>query len=109
MELDEYRAAEFRRKVADALETVRRVLDTSRHPELADEVKHTYSDKFGLVEQVSSSWIAVLLQWLRQLGVSSDLLELAKGWSARKKKSVSLRFEARETCSFKYSEKCKVE
>jgi hypothetical protein len=109
MESEDLRAAEFRRKVAAAIDTVRRVLDTSRRPELADEVQHTYTDKFGLVDQVTASWVAVQLQWLRQLGVSSDLIELAKSWSARKKKSVSLRFEARETCVFDHSEKHKVE
>jgi hypothetical protein len=40
----------FRGKVDTALDTVRKILETTKHPARAADVPHVYDDKYGLVE-----------------------------------------------------------
>ena len=48
----------FRRRVDKALESARRVLDTTREPVLAADVPHEYADKYLLAEFVTNTCLA---------------------------------------------------
>jgi hypothetical protein len=41
---------------------VRKILDQTKHPEVASEVHHTYQDKFLLVEFLANASIASQVQ-----------------------------------------------
>jgi hypothetical protein len=42
--------AQFRRKVDNALKTVRATLDNTRRPKYAADIHHAYDDKYALAE-----------------------------------------------------------
>jgi hypothetical protein len=70
----------FRAQVDDALETVRKILDTTKHPVRPADVPHTYDDKFDLVEQASKAAIVATANALEVFGVSGAALEGMRNW-----------------------------
>jgi len=70
----------FRAKVDDALDTVRKILDTTKHPARPADVPHTYDDKYGLVEQASKAAIVATANALEVFGVSGAALEGMRNW-----------------------------
>ena len=90
----------FRSKVEVALEKVRTILENNKSPEVASEVHHKYDDKFLLAEMLTNLSSASMLAVLLSMGLKADGLEKIYGWVNDKKRSVSLRFEAVEKCSF---------
>jgi hypothetical protein len=82
--MNDFSEIQFRAKVDDALDTVRRILHTTKHPVRAADVAHTYSDKFAMVESATSAALSAVENAL-ETGISPGLLGTAKKWSAAKK------------------------
>jgi len=97
--MDDHGAMEFESKLESAIETVARVLHTTRHPKIANQVHHRYDDKFGLASWCTNISIASQLNCLSRLGLSQDHVTILQGW-VEGGSSVSLRFRAEETCDF---------
>ena len=89
----------FKRKLDAALKEVRRILDTSRHPELAADVHHGYGDKYCLSEYLTNAAMAALLNVLDAMGLDEEKLSVLVNW-AREGRSVWLEYEAEESCEF---------
>jgi hypothetical protein len=70
----------FRAKVDDALDTVRKILDTTKHPARPADVPHTYDDKYGLVEQATKAAIVAAGNALEVFGVSGAALDGMRNW-----------------------------
>eukprot|EP01094_Clydonella_sp_ATCC50884_P007981 TRINITY_DN1724_c0_g1_i1.p1 TRINITY_DN1724_c0_g1~~TRINITY_DN1724_c0_g1_i1.p1 ORF type:complete len:931 (+),score=378.48 TRINITY_DN1724_c0_g1_i1:35-2794(+) len=98
---------EFRGKVDEALKSVRKILDNTRHPELATAVQHEYDDKYILAEFVVNSTLASLLNVLDALGLSDEHARQLKAWSATR--AVSLALDTSFTCVFDREETRKEE
>ena len=92
---DEY---QFRRQVDQGLETVRRVLENTRSPTYAADSDHAYGDKYALSEFLANSALAAQINVLERMGVDAEKLRRLKELSA--KRSVTLRFQSKETCAF---------
>ena len=90
---------EFERKIEVALEKVKEILDSSKHPNLANNVPHYYDDKFFLAEFLTNIATASIVTVLSSIGMKSQDMETMFGWS-RNSQSVSIRFEAVEQCHF---------
>eukprot|EP00009_Paramoeba_aestuarina_P004138 CAMPEP_0201506902 /NCGR_PEP_ID=MMETSP0161_2-20130828/735_1 /ASSEMBLY_ACC=CAM_ASM_000251 /TAXON_ID=180227 /ORGANISM="Neoparamoeba aestuarina, Strain SoJaBio B1-5/56/2" /LENGTH=911 /DNA_ID=CAMNT_0047901141 /DNA_START=111 /DNA_END=2846 /DNA_ORIENTATION=- len=90
----------FRMKVDEALEKVKTILENNKSPEIASDVHHKYDDKFLLAEMLTNLSSASMLAVLLSFGLKADGLQKIYGWVNDKKRSVSLRLEAIEKCSF---------
>ena len=64
--LDEY---QFRRKVASAAEQVARLLKQERNPKPLTEARHTYQDKFDVVNFLGNESVAAFVQCLKTLSL----------------------------------------
>eukprot|EP01041_Mallomonas_annulata_P011070 gene11070-23135_t len=109
----------FRNKVANAINHVRRVLDTNKHPQYASDIRHAYEDKYLLSHILTNSvgnfqcyspvhalkMIAANLNCLKSIGLSEDGLRKAVEWRSQNR-HVSLRFISQETCTFVRMEEC---
>lgn len=51
----------FKARVDNALQKVRTILDNTRNPQYASDVKHEYQDKYLLVEFLTNSDLSSLL------------------------------------------------
>ena len=71
---------EFRSRVDSALETVRKILDTTKHPARPADVPHAYDDKYALVEQATKAAIVAASNALEVFGVSGAALEGMRNW-----------------------------
>jgi hypothetical protein len=104
--------AYFSAKINDALKVVATILDNTRNPSLAspDHV-HTYDDKFTLTEFVTNIGISSLINVLNNMGLGDDPLVTTDKKPEQvihrlinliqdDKKSITLRFSAKETCTF---------
>ncbi len=105
--MDEYNAAKFHADVDAALKTIRTVLDNEKNPQLPADVPHRYDDKYQLAELLSRTAVAAVFEGLSRFGVTGDAKKQMVGWS--KKRSVTLRLEAHESCTFLREESRKVE
>jgi hypothetical protein len=90
----------YEERMAAAVAHARRVLDSSRLPVLPAACPHSYADKFSLAERASNGTLAALVNVLEAMGLSGAGLEQAVAWSAGGAKSVVLRLEGSESCSF---------
>jgi hypothetical protein len=95
-----------------ALARVQSILDTTRHPRLAqdDEQHKNYNDKYLLAEFLTNAANASILNVLEQLGLSNDSEKLAQviKWVQDDKKTVTLRFEAIDGCSLVKEQEVKI-
>ena len=101
---------EFRAKVDAALETVRKILDTTKHPARPADVPHVYDDKYGLVEQATKAAIVASLNALEVFGVNGAALDGMRNWvKANKVKicrtKIAFFFFCSLDCSFKCTRK----
>lgn len=98
-------------KVEKALESVRMILDTTRHPRLAHEdEQHTYEDKFCLAEFLVNTGIAAQMNAFERIGLDGDMLIQVLQWVPRAEDEkgslpprypvITLRFEVEDFCSF---------
>ena len=89
----------FKKKLDVSLREVKKILDTSRHPELAGDVHHSYKDKYCLSEYLTNTAMAALMNVLSSLGINDEKLSVLVDW-AKNGHSVWLEFEGKETCEF---------
>ena len=89
----------FRASVDQALHRIRQILETSRHPRLAEDEDHVYDDKYAVVDFCTNTAVAATMNALEKLGLQSSEWKQAMEW-VQNKKSVTLRFEANDTCEF---------
>jgi hypothetical protein len=88
----------FRQQVAKALGTIKTVLENTRSPTYAADEDHSYDDKYALSEFLANSALASQVNVLERMGVDAGKLARLKEMSASR--SVTLRFAAKETCTF---------
>ncbi len=93
-----YNEAEFRRRVNTALARLRTLLDHTRHPQIPDDVPHGYDDKYQLVEFLTRTSMGGVLTCLEAVGLTLEGLGQLREWA--KTRSVTLRLDAREDCTF---------
>jgi hypothetical protein len=96
---------------------VQSVLDHTRQPQLAEDVDHTYDDKYALIEFLTNTSIAAQMNALERLGLHQEHIMQVMGWvhgtsssttstsnngpgSSKPNRSVTLRFVAEDTCQF---------
>lgn len=96
--MSHYNEAELLRRVDQALVRVRALLDNTRHPELPAKVPHRYDDKYLLVEFMTRAASGGVLTCLESVGLDPDGLATLREWASKRR--VTLRFEAREDCTF---------
>lgn len=96
--------AAFNARVASALAVVRRVFDNERARITVigreTDTQHSYTDKFAIAEFVGCVAISAALFCFEQLGLGATLLDEIKTATGAQRKSVSLRFDAVQECSF---------
>lgn len=91
--------SQLEHRVSTALKELKKVLHSTRRPSFADNVPHTYEDKYMLAEFLTSSNVAATLNCLDALGLTSEgLASLAA--AARDGRVVTLRLKASERCEF---------
>jgi len=96
MDPEEY----VRVRVDSALEEVKKILGETRNPKFAADVDHKYDDKYCLVEVLTNLALAADLNALERMGFDErKLVELIK-MSDGGNRSVTLRFDAKESCAF---------
>lgn len=90
----------FERQVDAALERVRTILDTSRHPTYPADVAHKYDDKYMLVDFLTNTALATQLTCLELLGLDLKALQQMKKWSTTR--TVTLRLKAEYISPFTF-------
>ena len=78
--MNSFQEYQFRSAVDEALTTVRKILDTTKHPARAADVPHVYDDKYGLVEQASKAALVATANALEVFGASGAALEGMRNW-----------------------------
>mmetsp|Transcript_28390 Transcript_28390/g.69103 ORF Transcript_28390/g.69103 Transcript_28390/m.69103 type:complete len:970 (+) Transcript_28390:77-2986(+) len=84
-------------RVQAALVALEKVLHAARRPAFADQVPHTYDDKYMLTEFLTSSAIAATINCLEELGLTPDMIESLCP-IVRSGREVTLRLRATERC-----------
>lgn len=102
---DEQRAQQ---QFRNALATVKQILNTTRHPEFASNVPHTYDDKYSLAEFLTSTAIAAEINSLSAIGVTQDQLKRMKKWVETNKQRASVGLRARQRCKFVRNESTQI-
>ncbi len=96
---------QFRTKVAAAIVRAKTVLENDRNPRLAEEVSHSYGDKYVLSEHAGNTALAATLAALEHMvGFNAAALARAVAW-VRAGRSVTLRLKAEEQCAYDREEK----
>ena len=98
--LDEQREKEFRKKIDTSVAKVKTILDITRKPQSPSEIDHSYDDKYALAEFLTKTTTAATINVLELLGLQRASLVKLKDLYDNHKKSVTLRFAVKETCSF---------
>ncbi|KAJ3085968.1 hypothetical protein HK100_008850, partial [Physocladia obscura] len=88
----------FHQRLDDTASTVRRILHATRNPVAPADTPHSYTNKYELVEFVSVSALAAVLNVLETLGLTQEKMKQIVKWAAFR--SVMLRFISTETCTF---------
>eukprot|EP01060_Flectonema_neradi_P028024 TRINITY_DN376_c0_g1_i3.p1 TRINITY_DN376_c0_g1~~TRINITY_DN376_c0_g1_i3.p1 ORF type:complete len:897 (+),score=219.34 TRINITY_DN376_c0_g1_i3:141-2831(+) len=97
----------FKQKLSNGLSAVERVLGTARNPRMADEVEHSYDDKYLLTEFVTGGGLGAVMTDLEVLGLTGDKIQ--EVLSKAQNRSITLRFDAETTCDFVKKETREVE
>mmetsp|Transcript_18832 Transcript_18832/g.43417 ORF Transcript_18832/g.43417 Transcript_18832/m.43417 type:complete len:1039 (+) Transcript_18832:107-3223(+) len=94
-EFDHYK---FEKAVEEAKESVKRVLDIDRSPNLrlAEDVDHEYTDKYKLANLLTNTAIISTLEVLDGLGLTRDVLRTIDRTN-QSGKATTMRFESTET------------
>src|SRR3990167_362268 len=98
-EIPQYNESRFKTQVAEATESIKRILPQGRKLKYIGEVDHTYADKFLLAEYLANSTLAALLNCFEQLGINEENLKKIQEW-VKSNKTVTIRFSGDEKCSF---------
>ena len=81
MDKSNFNELTFKKKLDVALAEVKKILDTSRSPQHADEVHHGYEDKYSLSEFLTNSTLASVLNVLNSLGLDDEKLSVLVHWA----------------------------
>eukprot|EP00285_Hemiselmis_virescens_P016106 CAMPEP_0173383492 /NCGR_PEP_ID=MMETSP1356-20130122/6078_1 /TAXON_ID=77927 ORGANISM="Hemiselmis virescens, Strain PCC157" /NCGR_SAMPLE_ID=MMETSP1356 /ASSEMBLY_ACC=CAM_ASM_000847 /LENGTH=153 /DNA_ID=CAMNT_0014338407 /DNA_START=193 /DNA_END=651 /DNA_ORIENTATION=- len=95
---DKFNDSQFRARFDLALREVRKVLDNTRHPVLAENSQHAYDDKYILVDSLVNSSISALVETLSRIGLTPPHLATLSEWA--KHRNVTLRFTSEQRCTF---------
>ena len=90
----------FRARVDAALKQVKTILDVNRNPRYPEDHPHTYDDKYALAESITNTTIAAQANLFDRMGLTEDKLVRLQKIVALDKRSVTVRFEAEDTCTF---------
>ncbi|KAL3935547.1 MAG: hypothetical protein SGBAC_008949 [Bacillariaceae sp.] len=85
------------------MKTVQQMLEANRNPQMAGDVDHKYENKYKLAEQLSNMAIASHMNCLEHLGLTLTILQELKAAASSENtlsKSITLRFQAAEACTF---------
>lgn len=78
--MNSFQDYQFRAAVDEALTTVRKILETTKHPARAADVPHVYDDKYGLVEAASKAALVATANALEVFGASGAALDGMRNW-----------------------------
>ncbi|CAB9506705.1 expressed unknown protein [Seminavis robusta] len=88
-------------EVERCLQVVKKILDQNKNPQAAADVDHQYDDKYALVEFVTNTGIAAVLNVLEQLeGFNEEILKQVLAVVLDQKRSMTLRLAVDEDCEF---------
>lgn len=90
--------ARFQASFHAALARIKTLLDNTRNPQLPADVAHTWDDKYLLAEFLTRTATAAVIQCLGGLGLTTEGVAQLSDWA--KTRSVTLRLQAHETCTF---------
>jgi len=90
----------FLNKLDKSIDVIRKVLDDTRMPQFAEDVEHSYDDKYGLAEFLSNLAVAAQLNSVERLGMDTLKLKKLKNILEEDPREVTLRFSSKETCTF---------
>ena len=92
---------QFKRKVENALSTLRKHLDSEKNaPVLAEKVPHVYVDKFCLAEQLTNLAVASWLESLEKMGANQDAVRSLAAQAGRNKKRVTIKLTSTQKVEF---------
>jgi len=102
MAYSEYHNQIFRDDLDKAMKSVRQVLDTDRSSKLrlAENVDHTYLDKYRLAEMLTNTSIVALMKVLEELGLTKEALAGLQDERTESSSETTMRFSASESCTF---------
>jgi hypothetical protein len=69
--MEGFSEAAFRSKVNEALGRIKTILDTTRNPQIADEVQHRYEDKYLLAELLTNASLGASINALDAIGLNA--------------------------------------
>ncbi len=105
--MQSFHESRFQAQMDAALARIRTILDHTRNPRLPADEPHRYDDKYLLASYLTTVTMASLLQCLETVGMSAAMLTTLRGWAQTQ--AVTIRFKAREECSYLREETRKVE
>ena len=98
--MENFNEWQFKQKLEKTLAEVKRILHTERHPVIAGDVHHAYSDKYCLAESLTNTALAASLNCLESIGLDKEKLSILIDWA---KKGNAVWLEASDgvqTCQF---------
>jgi len=85
----------FNRAVDESLKAVSRILEVDRNPQMAENVGHGYSDKYGLANSMTNTAVIAFMNILERLGLTKEVLR-----KIDVSKPTTLRFKCSDSCKF---------
>jgi hypothetical protein len=105
---EQFIAHQFRTQVETALESVRKILASTRNPTFPADTPHTYDDKYALAEFLVNLGLAAQANALECMGLDEDKMRTMRAWAADGR-SVTLRATSKESCRFAETREREVE
>jgi hypothetical protein len=100
MKYTAFHEEQFRELVKKALVSVQKILNVNRNPRIAQDMDHQYDDKYALAEFLTNTTIAAQINIMERMGLSEEKLRRLHDMVHVDKRSVTICFEAHDTCSF---------
>jgi hypothetical protein len=100
MKYTAFHEQQFHELVKKALDSVQKILDVNRNPRITEDMDHQYDDKYALAEFLTNTTIAAQMNFMERMGLSEDKLRRLYNMVHVDKRSVTICFEAEDTCSF---------
>eukprot|EP00548_Thalassiothrix_antarctica_P002812 CAMPEP_0194134468 /NCGR_PEP_ID=MMETSP0152-20130528/4546_1 /TAXON_ID=1049557 /ORGANISM="Thalassiothrix antarctica, Strain L6-D1" /LENGTH=1063 /DNA_ID=CAMNT_0038830223 /DNA_START=66 /DNA_END=3257 /DNA_ORIENTATION=+ len=100
MKYTAFHEKQFHGLVNKALQSVRKILDVNRNPRIAEDMNHTYDDKYALVEFLTNTAIAAQINILERMGLSETKLKRLIEIVQNENRTITLCFEAEDSCMF---------
>lgn len=96
--MQSYQESTFLSKVDSALRSIKTILENTREPLLAENVTHSYQDKYSLAEFLANTSLSAQVTSLDMIGANVSILAKLKEWAQTR--SVTFRFRGEEKCEF---------